>query len=64
MHPEIQRIAFISNRDGLKAAKEFAGRTYRIYRKALMNKNHHARLPQYRKSFIESYLILKRYSVL
>jgi len=58
---EGNRIFFMLHRDGLIETLEWAKRTKNIYRKALMNKNHHARLPQYRKSYIESYLALNKF---
>lgn len=68
MEKEAERLKFIEERDGKQAALEFALRTMRIYRKAVLtsrkrgfSKPHHASLEQYRRSFIESYLAFKRY---
>jgi hypothetical protein len=65
---EEHRLAFLENRDGKDAAKEFAKRTMRMYRSAVLasrkrgfDKPHHASLPEYRRGFIESYCALKRY---
>lgn len=65
---EGQRLAFIEASDGLSAAVEFAQRTLRIYRRAVLTsrkrghvKPHHASIPQYRREFIESYCAFKRY---
>lgn len=65
--PGDARIAFLERRDGIDAAKDFAKRTMRQYRKCvLMNgrhgrKFHFASYGEYRRKFIESYLAFKRY---
>jgi hypothetical protein len=65
---ESERIDFLIRRDGHEKAREFAVRTLRAYRKCLLmtgnggRKFHHASLPQYRRSFVESYLYLKRFA--
>lgn len=65
---ESARIAFLEQRDGKDGALEFAKRTIHIYRKAVLTsrkkgfgKPNHASLPEYRRSFIESYKFLKGY---
>ncbi len=64
---EHERLAFIESRDGVAAAKDFAIRTLRNYRKCLLQdgsngtKRHFASLPHYKPLFIESYCVLKRY---
>jgi hypothetical protein len=64
---EKDRIAFLIHRDGVDGALGFADRTMRIYRKSVLDKGninrapHHATFPSYRRSFIESYLELKRF---
>jgi hypothetical protein len=52
---------FVGERDGLSDALEYAKRTLRIYRKAVLNPKHFASTPYYRCPFIASYLFLKRY---
>lgn len=68
MEAEKYRLSFIEGRDGKEAAIEFAKQTAAIYKRAvLMSKKrgfvkpHFASLPEYRRSFIESYCILKAY---
>lgn len=65
---ELDRLWFISTRDGEPAAVEFAERTLRTYRKAVLHSNkrghprpHHASLPEYRRGFIESYCAIKKF---
>lgn len=48
-------------RDGLDSAREFARLALKVYRMALASPNHHARLPQYRRSFVESCLDFRDY---
>ena len=64
---EAQRFSFLVERDGLQGALEFAEVTYKMYRKAVLQsrktghtKPHHASLPEYRETFIRSYLYLKQ----
>lgn len=65
---EAERIRFVLQRDGELKAREFASRTFRIYRKCvLMNgkngrKFHHASLREFRRGFVESYLCFKRFA--
>lgn len=69
MRGETDRLNFMIRRDGDVKAREFAIRTLRIYRACvLMNgrngrKFHHASLPQFRRSFIDSYLCLKHFAL-
>ena len=64
---EHNRILFVFARDGDAAAIEFARRTFAKYRECLRmdgrngRKLHHASLPQYRRSFIESCLEFRRF---
>ena len=64
---ETQRLQFIENRDGKEASLEFARRTMKQYRQAILcsrkrgMKPHHASIPEYRRSFIESYYSFKQY---
>ena len=65
---EEDRIKFMLERDGAEAAMDFIKRTYATYRKALMQsrkrgytKPHHASLPEYRCSFIESCVVFRKY---
>lgn len=67
---EEQRLAFLEARDGIDGAVEFAQRTMRQYRSAVLRSRKrgyitarisHASLPEYRRGFIESYLVLKQY---
>lgn len=60
--PEGNRILFLIHRDGYDEAIAWSKRTKQIYRKALLNKSHHANKPLFRKSYIESYLALKRFT--
>lgn len=69
IHPsEATRLQFLEGRDGPAGALAFAQLTYRTYRKALMQsrkrgcmKPHHATLPEYRRSFIESCVTFRHY---
>ena len=65
---ESSRLLFIETRDGVTGAKDFALRTLKIYRSAVLHSRkrgfphpHHASLPQYRREFITSYLSFKHY---
>lgn len=61
---ETYRLQFLVARDGVDAAKAWARRTMRIYRKAVMHrepKPHFASTGEYRRRFIESYLEFKRF---
>jgi len=58
---ERQRLAFLVERDGAKAAAEWARRTMGIYRRALLAPSHFARTREYRRRFVEAYCELKRW---
>jgi hypothetical protein len=62
------RLTLLIERDGLDAAVEFAERTMRVYRTAVLTsrkrgcaKPHHASLPEYRRNFIMGYLSFKQF---
>lgn len=59
MSDEHGRIEFLLRRDGLSLTLDWVDRTMRIYRRAVLNKNHHASLPEYRREFIQSYCDFK-----
>jgi hypothetical protein len=58
---ERQRLALLVERDGVDAAAAWARRTLRIYRRAVLSPGHFARLPEYRRRFVEAYCELKRW---
>jgi hypothetical protein len=67
-YSEVKRLAHIEEHIGKTEALDFAKRTLRIYRSAVLHskkrgvvKPHFASLPLYREKFIRSYLELKRY---
>ena len=72
MRSEQARFDFLVARDGLEEALDFAACTYKIYRMAVLHngrrtlpaicqgKRHFAATPEYRKTFIQSYLYLKQ----
>lgn len=55
------RLDFLVRRDGEAAAVEWARRTMRIYRSAVLNRRHFASTAEYRRQFIESYCEFKRW---
>ena len=64
---EQRRFEFLVERDGMASAIESSEQTYKIYRAALMQsrkrghtKPHHATLPEYRRSYIESCAYIRR----
>jgi hypothetical protein len=66
MCSECERLSFIKGRDG--TAIPFARQVVSQYRKAVLTSRKrgytnpsHASLPEFRRKFIESYLIAKRY---
>ena len=66
MCQECNRLAFIKSRDG--SAIIFAKQIISQYRSAVLtsrkrgyDRPSHASLPQYRRGFIESYLVAKKY---
>ncbi len=61
MSDEHGRIQFLLRRDGLASTLEWVDRTIKIYRQAVLNKNHHASLPEYRRKFIQAYCDFKRW---
>ncbi|MHB0929106.1 MAG: hypothetical protein ACYC3W_09295 [Candidatus Nanopelagicales bacterium] len=68
MNSEEQRIAFLLERDGLAETLSFCRQTLKNYRTCVLQsqkrkapKRHHASLPEYRRGFIESYVVLKRF---
>jgi len=65
---EIDRLTFLEDRDGYEEALDFAKRTYKSYRKALMcsrkrgvKKVHHASIPEFRPFFIGSCVVFRRF---
>lgn len=71
---EEQRLAFVGKRDGFGEALDFAFKTYKIYRACLLlkrsvldrkgmqdKKPHHATFPQYRRGFIESCCVFRKF---
>lgn len=59
---DINRIAFIENRDGAQEAADFASQCVRQYRYAVIaGKRKYGRGFVYRTSYIESYLFFKNY---
>ncbi len=58
---ERERIEFLLQRDGLMSTLGWADRTMRIYRSAVLNKHHHASLPEYRHKYIQSYCDFKHW---
>lgn len=49
--PEIGRIEFLLERDGLEATRAWVKRTLRIYRQALADPRNHANDPSYKLLF-------------
>lgn len=58
---ERDRLAFLVRRDGAATAAQWARRTLRIYRRALLTPRHFARAPEYRPRFVAAYCELKRW---
>lgn len=65
---EAARIEFVWDRDGFKAALEFAQRGMKIYRQCVLGRKnhptlkfHYASLDTWRETFIRSYLVYKRF---
>lgn len=56
---ELNRINFLIARDGLSSTIEWIKRTIKIYRQAVLNKNHFASTREYRPKFIQSYVEFK-----
>ena len=59
---ERDRIARVSARDGVEQARAWARRTLALYRTAVLDHDHYAHTPAYRRRFIASYLQLKRFA--
>jgi len=55
------RIGFLLERDGLEATIAWVWRTLRIYRAAVLDKNHHASRDGFRRGYVESYCDFKRW---
>lgn len=55
------RIEFLLRRDGLTSTLEWVDRTMKIYRRAVLSKNHYGGLPEYRRKFIRSYCEFKHW---
>jgi hypothetical protein len=60
---ERARIERVLAREGPERAREWAQRTEVIYRRAVLDHEHFAHTPEYRRRFIESYLELKRFAL-
>lgn len=58
---ERDRLEFLVRRDGAGAAMQWAWRTLRIYRRALLTPRHFARAPEYRRRFVTAYCEIKRW---
>jgi hypothetical protein len=58
---EDARIRFLLHRDGLEPTIAWVRRTQRIYRTAVLDKNHFASSAVFRRRFIESYCDFKRW---
>jgi len=56
---EQERIDFLVRRDGTASAIVWVRRTMRIYRRAVLDKRHHASVPGFRHRFIVSYRTFK-----
>jgi hypothetical protein len=60
---ERARIERLIQRDGEAQARVWAHRTEALYRSAVLDHNHFAHTPEYRRRFIQSYLQLKRFAL-
>lgn len=60
---ETNRLEFVTSRDGLSGAVEFAKQTYSQYKLALLKKEKrsHLRLREWRRGTVESIVILRRF---
>lgn len=65
---EMERLSFIESRDGLAAAILTATQILKVYRRSVLCSRkrgavrpHHASLPEYRRGFIESYCVCKKF---
>jgi len=61
MTDERERIGFLLRRDGLSSTLRWVDQTMKIYRRAVLNKHHHASLPEYRRKYIQSYCDFKHW---
>lgn len=68
MSSEQDRLAYIETHSGKEELDRFVRATYPVYRCSLMQsrkrghqKPHHASLPEYRRSFIESCVEFRKY---
>lgn len=61
MANEQDRIDFLVRRDGEAAAIEWVRRTSASYRRAVLDEHHFASGPMYRREFIQSYCVFKRW---
>lgn len=57
---ERERFDFLIKRDGLDAALYFVQRTYKSYRKAVLNPAHFASSRNYKRCFIQACTELRR----
>jgi hypothetical protein len=58
---ERARLAFLADRDGRAETANWAQRTLRIYRAAVLDKRHFASTGEYRRKFILSYCAFKHW---
>ena len=58
---EERRIRFLVERDGMESTVAWVDRTMRIYRRAALDRHHHASADEYRRKFIEAYCEFKRW---
>ncbi|MDA8109897.1 MAG: hypothetical protein M0015_14895 [Betaproteobacteria bacterium] len=56
---ERARIDFLVQRDGLGGAAQWVRHTIGIYRRAVLDRQHYASRPEYRRGFIQSYCAFK-----
>lgn len=56
---ERARIDFLVQRDGIGGAAQWVRRTISIYRRAVLDRQHHASRHEYRCGFIQSYCAFK-----
>jgi len=57
-----QRLKFLTEKHGEEYAKDFARRTYTIYKKSLLSKKfNHTQVEPYRSRFVRSCVVHKRF---
>lgn len=61
MSDERGRIEFLLRRDGVVSTRAWVSRTLKIYRRAVLNVQHHAHTPGYRAEFIRAYCAFKHW---